>query len=92
MSRNSSAVFRKQIQDVKIDGFSFPSIRSVFVVTMINSLLNTKERYRHQIQYTSVPYYSLYGDRISKQFNHPFQNGGHKTKFLRALLKAKSKK
>lgn len=47
-----------------------------------NSKLNTKERYRHQIQRRSVLEQSLYGDQSSKQYSYPFENGGHTTTFL----------
>lgn len=47
-----------------------------------NALLNTEEIYRHQTPYVSVPYQSLYGETISKLYNHSFQNGCYKTKIF----------
>lgn len=41
--------------------------------------------YIHKIKHTDVPYHSLYGVKIPKQYNSPFQNGGHKSTFLREL-------
>lgn len=38
-----------------------------------NSYLSTGDRYCRQIQHRSLPYQSLYGDKITKRLNNPLQ-------------------
>lgn len=51
-----------------------------------NSQNNTETRNLQQIQYSSVPYHGLHGDKTSTQYNHPIQNGSHKPKFSQDFI------
>lgn len=66
----------------------FPRVSLFICFVNDKLLLNTKERYRHEILHAIMPYQSyLYGDNISKEYIHPFQNGGYKNTFRKQSLK-----